>query len=72
MQSMPTKTIQQKPILDPYAALRHPNYRAYVIGNFIAVFGQQMLAVAIQWEIYAITNSTLALGFLRSRLKTGQ
>jgi MFS family permease len=61
---MPTKTIQQKPILDPYAALRHPNYRAYVIGNFIAVFGQQMLAVAIQWEIYAITNSTLALGLI--------
>lgn len=62
---MPTQTTQQrKSILDPYAALRHPNYRAYVIGNFIAVFGQQMLAVAIQWEIYAITSSTLALGFI--------
>jgi MFS family permease len=62
---MPNKTIhQQKNILDPYAALRHPNYRAYIIGNFIAVFGQQMLSVAIQWEIYAITNSTLALGLI--------
>ncbi len=49
---------------DPYAALRHPNYRAYIIGNFIAVFGQQMLAVAIQWEIYSITNSTFALGLI--------
>jgi MFS family permease len=49
---------------DPYAALRHANYRAYLIGNFIGEFGHQMLAVAIQWEVYAITNSTLALGLV--------
>ena len=49
---------------DPYAALRHPNFRAYTMGNFIAVLGQQMLSVAVQWEIYERTNSTLALGFI--------
>jgi MFS family permease len=49
---------------DPYAALRHPNYRAYVIGYFISEFGNQMLTVAVQWEVYAITNSTMALGLV--------
>lgn len=64
MRRMSTQNTRDKTSHDPYGALRHTNYRAYVIGNFIAVFGQQMLAVAIQWEIYAITNSTLALGLI--------
>jgi MFS family permease len=64
MRRMSTRNTRGKTSHDPYGALRHANYRAYIIGNFIAVFGQQMLAVAIQWEIYAMTNSTLALGLI--------
>lgn len=64
MRRMSTQNARDKTPHDPYGALRHANYRAYVTGNFMAVFGQQMLAVAIQWEIYAITNSTLALGLI--------
>src|SRR5665213_87661 len=64
MRRMSTQNVRGKTSHDPYGALRHANYRVYVIGNFIAVFGQQMLAVAIHWEIYAMTNSTLALGLI--------
>jgi MFS family permease len=55
---------QPTPSHDPYAALRHPNYRAYAAGNFIAVTGQQMLSVTVQWEIYERTRSTLDLGLI--------
>ena len=32
---------------DPYAAFRSRAYRLYLIGNFIAVLGRQMLTVAV-------------------------
>jgi MFS family permease len=46
-----------------YALLRNRDFVLYVVGRFIASFGQQMLAVAVGWEIYERTGSTLALGF---------
>lgn len=49
---------------DPYACFKYPNYRVFVAGNFLAEIGQQMLAVAVQWEIYQRTNSTFALGLI--------
>ncbi|HXL73679.1 MAG TPA: MFS transporter [bacterium] len=55
---------QLKPVLDPYAALRNPNYRAYIVGRFVSEFGQQMLAVVVRWEIFDITHSALALGLV--------
>lgn len=64
MRRMSTQNIRGKTSHDPYAALRHPNYRAYITGNFIAVFGQQMLGTAVAWEIFDITNSNLALGLV--------
>ncbi|MBO0793750.1 MAG: MFS transporter, partial [Ktedonobacteraceae bacterium] len=47
---------------DPYRALRFRDFRLLLIGNFIAVIGEQMLTVAIGWELYDRTNSALALG----------
>jgi len=49
---------------DPYAALKHANFRIFAVGKFLAEFGQQMLTVAVQWEIYARTHSTFALGLI--------
>src|ERR1035437_2682834 len=49
---------------DPYAALRIANFRRYFIGNAFSLFGMQMAAVAIGWELYAQTNSKLALGLV--------
>lgn len=49
---------------DPYAALRFRDFRLLTLGTFIASLGEQMLAVAIGWEIYVRTSSTLALGLV--------
>lgn len=49
---------------DPYAALRHRNFRLYLTGNLVALLGMQMQSVAILWEIYERTNDTLALGLV--------
>src|SRR6266478_3372323 len=49
---------------DPYAVLKNRDFLLYLIGRFIASFGQQMLAVAIGWEIYDRTHSYKALGFV--------
>ncbi len=50
------------PSHDPYAALRHPNYRYYAIGNFLAITGDQMLSTAVCYELYKRTHSATALG----------
>lgn len=49
---------------DPYASLRHRDFLAYVIGNFLATVGSQMQTVAVGWEVYERTRSTLDLGFV--------
>ncbi|HTV76129.1 MAG TPA: MFS transporter, partial [Candidatus Baltobacteraceae bacterium] len=47
-----------------YAVLRNPDFSRYVIGRFVASLGQQMVVVAIDWELYKRTNSALALAFV--------
>ena len=48
----------------PYAVLRNRNLRLYLTGRFVASLGQQMLTVAVGWELYERTNSALALGLV--------
>lgn len=48
----------------PYALFRNRDFSLFIIGRFIAVFGQQMLSIAVDWEIYDRTHSALALGFV--------
>ncbi|MBI3652023.1 MAG: MFS transporter [Acidobacteria bacterium] len=49
---------------DAFAALRFREFRLLVIGKFIGVTGQQMLGLAIGWELYERTSSALALGLV--------
>src|SRR5947208_14314199 len=49
---------------DPYAAFRFANFNLYMTGNFLAIVGRQMLAVAVEWEIYRRTHSATALGLV--------
>ena len=49
---------------DPYAAFRSRGYTLFTIGNLLSVIGRQMLAVAVDWEIYARTHSATALGLV--------
>jgi MFS family permease len=49
---------------DPYAALRFSDFRSLIVGTSLATLGEQMLTVAIGWDLYARTNSALMLGFV--------
>ncbi len=48
----------------PYEVLRNRDFLLYLVGRFIASLGQQMLTVAVGWELYERTHSALALGFV--------
>ena len=52
---------------DPYAALRYPNYRYFVLGRSFFALAMQMQTVAVSWEIYQrlsanTKDAALALG----------
>lgn len=49
---------------DPYQALRYRDFRCFILAIFLSAFSEQMLTVAIGWELYQRTNSPLALGFV--------
>jgi MFS family permease len=49
---------------DPYAVLRNRDFVLYLIGRLVAVLGQQMLTVAVGWELYERTRSAMALGLV--------
>src|ERR1700720_3492759 len=49
---------------DPYAAFRSRFYSFFSAGNLLSIVGRQMLAVAVEWEIYARTHSATALGLV--------
>src|SRR5215472_2840770 len=43
-------------------ALQYPNFRLLLASIFLGGFAQQMLTIAIGWELYDRTRSALALG----------
>jgi MFS family permease len=47
-----------------YAVFQIRDFRLYLTGRLFAVFGQQMLTVAVGWELYERTKSPLALGLV--------
>ncbi len=49
---------------DPYAVLQNQDFVRYLVGRLVAVLGQQMLTVAVGWELYNRTGSSLALGLV--------
>src|SRR5256884_6083341 len=53
-----------EPVSDPYAVLRNRNLVLYLTGRFVASLGQQMLTVAVGWELYERTHSPLMLGLV--------
>ena len=48
----------------PYAVFRNRDFTRFLIGRLAAAMGSQMLTVAVDWELYQRTHSTLALGFV--------
>src|SRR5947207_13839850 len=52
------------PMHDPYAAFRFGDFSLFTGGNLLSITGRLMLAVAVEWEIYARTHSATALGLV--------
>jgi MFS family permease len=61
---IPGAVIPPPPRHDPYAAFRSRGFRFFTTGNLLSIIGRQMLAVAVEWEIYRRTHSATALGLV--------
>lgn len=49
---------------DAYAALRHRDFRWYILSLFAMTLAAQLQAVVVGWQVYAITHDPLSLGLL--------
>jgi MFS family permease len=48
----------------PYAPLRLPAFRRYLLGLLALTFATQLQGVVVGWQIYALTKDPLALGLI--------
>jgi MFS family permease len=48
----------------PRAAFQHRDFRRYVASWSLANLGEQMLGVAVGWQVYAITHRAIDLGYV--------
>ena len=49
---------------DPYAALRYKEFNIFLFMRFLLVFAWSMQFIVIEWQVYALTKSPLALGII--------
>jgi MFS family permease len=49
---------------DPYLAFRNPIYRRFALSYVLAIIGSQILATAVQWDVYALTQDPEALAWV--------
>jgi MFS family permease len=49
---------------DPYAALRFPNFRRYIIGLLALTVSIHVQGTVVGWQIYDLTGDPLALGMI--------
>lgn len=67
---MPDSIVEGSSEIDPestgprssFSALRYRDFRLLWLGQFVSLTGSQMQLAAINWHIYILTNSKLALG----------
>jgi MFS family permease len=50
------------PVHDPYAALRVPPFRWFIVSLMAMTVGVQIQGIAVAWQLYGATNDPLALG----------
>ena len=53
-----------QPAHDPYAALRHHDYRHLLAGSILASIGSEVQGVAVGWELWQRTGDPAALGYV--------
>ena len=51
-----------EPLRRPYRALRHRDFRLLGTATLVSIIGTQMQNVGIDWHVYVLTRSPLALG----------
>src|SRR5882724_6467273 len=51
-----------EPKRSAFSVLRHRDYSLLWFGQLVSVTGSQMQVIAINWHVYLLTNSPLALG----------
>lgn len=49
---------------DPYAALRHRDYRWFIVSLFAMTLASQIQAVVVGWQVYSLTHDPLSLGLI--------
>ncbi|MDE3172446.1 MAG: MFS transporter [Gemmatimonadota bacterium] len=49
---------------DPYASLRHRNFRWFIVSTFTVTMGTQIQGIVVGWQIYSITHDPLSLGLI--------
>jgi MFS family permease len=54
----------ETPATGPYAVLRNRDFALYLAGRLAASFGQQMVTMAVLWELYRRTHKVLPLGLV--------
>ncbi|HUS15554.1 MAG TPA: MFS transporter [Chloroflexia bacterium] len=54
----------EPPRHDPVGALRFRDFRLLIVGSFLGVVAEQVVGVAVGWELYERTRSPLALGLV--------
>src|SRR5213593_2564539 len=62
--STPSVTATSKERYSAFTALRHRDFRLLWMGQIVSVTGSQMQLVAINWHVYLLTHSPLALGLV--------
>lgn len=62
--SVPTSPSPDAPRRDPYAALRLPEFRAYIFARFSLTLALQMQSTVVGWQVYQITKNELSLGLI--------
>jgi MFS family permease len=49
---------------DPYASLRLPAFRWYIVSLFTMTIAAQIQVIVVSWQIYGITHDPLSLGLI--------
>lgn len=49
---------------DPYASLKFPEFRTFLLLRFAFVFARTMQFIVIEWEVYQITKDPFSLGII--------
>jgi len=60
----PAKSESDNITRSAFSALRHRDFRLLWLGQIVSVTGSQMQSVAINWHVYLLTKSALALGLV--------